>query len=342
MEVFKMKLMSGMFLLLMTSSLFAQTPNALVARLMGENPRAFRFTENGKVENLKVGDVLNVGEQVMVEIGSELVFKHYNNESYYQIAGGGQARFEADAIELVRGSIWVQNNGVERDRNFIMKSANAFAKYNNGNFVVHYDSDLGKTQVLVLKGEVEFGNINEPLRTLNIPEGKVSQVDKRVSNGLPRNPELIGQESFHQIVSAFQGMKKQIKKSPEEPKGRVIASVQTNPQILFIDSAKKEVSQRVPASVAVEKPAPRAKKVVAAESAPIRVFGQVNTIAKREIASVKRDIAADEKAMLLDDIDAAFVGTLEKHERTQKKYSPERMKLIKELESVSQQFNKEY
>src|SRR5690606_13987581 len=184
---------------------------------------------------------------------------------------------------------------------------------------------------------------------------------KKYQDGLPRVPTMIGMDSFNEVVSSFKGITPTDEKEligvlgsqDKTSKARTIASVseaeKTQGKIIFITTK----ANRLPASVGPsamdyylktktiknkKKPAPQ--KVV--ESAPIRIYGQKN--GQRSIASVKpleveRSIAS-ERERLLDDINAAFVMSLNDEAGTQRRHSPERLNLIQELESVSKPFLK--
>lgn len=362
-EDYKMKTLISTFLVLFSVNSFA-SGIALISGLKGSPGQAFVFTPEGKVKNLNVGDFVNDLDQVMVEVGSQLTFKYYNNNSYYHMKGGSQVKFMNKSLNMVRGTLWVQSDASSGSSLEVI-TPNAFAKYDNGDFIVNYDASNGKSQVLVLNGDVEFGNILSPDAYLTVVSGKVSQVDKKYQDGLPRNPSMIGMDSFNSVVSSFSGVSPKnnsiqevIKFQDKKQTNRMIASVSQNNsakgKIIFIES--KEEATRLPASAGpsamdyylkTKKEAMKKTVKTKAPIAPVRVYGMKKTSSsKREIASVKpvqveRSIAS-EKARLLDDIDSAFVMSLEKEASTQKRHSPERLKLIQELESVSQQFQKEY
>lgn len=116
----------------------------------------------------------------------------------------------------------------------MIQSANAQAIYAEGEFVFSFDGNHGKSQLLVISGDVSFSNPTREYGKLTLNEGQFSFVDNDYNMGLPRRATFIGRRSFKKITALFSGVK--IMSSPSHIR-----------QIIALN--EKEYHSRRPASV---------------------------------------------------------------------------------------------
>mgnify|MGYP000144378935 CR=1 FL=1 len=168
-----------------------------VARVLEVKGNAFAFTGGKNPRVLKYGDQVEDLSDVMVEDSSQLSLVNTEGDVMH-ITGGTLLKVYKKNIELKAGQIWT----VAKSRGNIT-TTNAVAEYRDGQFVTSFDNISGKTQVLVITGDVKVANVLEPALYTNVSAGQFSLVDPKYENNLPRTPTKVGKESFQKLRGEF-------------------------------------------------------------------------------------------------------------------------------------------
>lgn len=320
-----MKIIAFMVITLFTQVAFAKT----VARVLDISGNAFMFSKQGQAKTLSYSAKVPDFSEVMVEDGGKLVLLTSQGHKVY-IVGGTLLQMYHGIVEVKNGSVWVKSK--EDQGPGIVQTSNTLARYGQGEFVFSFDNESGKSQVLVLNGNVSFANSIEPDLGVDVRAGTFSMLENDKNDGLPRYPTKIGKTSYTAVKTRFAGFR-YLKQNDwdhifEEKKtvvksSRSIASVddQFSPakkkgKVTFIRTYKNP--SRVPASVPdsldyykdkitelekVKKPLKTHKK------ATIRVFGKTSSPKKEVLVKKQRMPASNpgqssdtELDMLLKDL----------------------------------------
>jgi hypothetical protein len=270
-------------------STFAKT----VARVLAVEGNAFSFASGGYSKQLSYGGKIKDLTVIMVEDGSQVSIKDEYGRIFH-MAGGTQAKFFEQSIEVEKGYIWVSST--ISDSIGTINSANSITKFTQGQFIYSFDSVQDKAQVLVLSGNVKFSNIVEPEIIVDVPAGHFSFVKHEYEKGLPRRATRVGLTSYKGIKKIFNNNDLIKHQSFDKAFGsdemkvnsgtkRAIASIpvsegvrrsQSRGKVVFVETTEKG---RIPASAsgpmdyykrykAKNKSSRKSKKV-----APVRMFG---------------------------------------------------------------------
>jgi hypothetical protein len=220
------------------STAWAQSPVGVVRSVKGN---VFSYT-NGKMSLLKVGSELYHSSEVVTEEGAQVSLADYFDH-HFHLAGSGHVSLGTSGIELKSGYLWVQSYG---QTNSEVSTAASVAKYSNGEFIVSFDSRSGKSQLLVIKGEVNFANSLRKEVSTSLNEGQFSFITNDYQNGLPRNPTPIGFSSYKKVTSLFDGVTEMDESAKLFPTGnsRTIASVSDTEPLL--DMVPEHALQQAP------------------------------------------------------------------------------------------------
>jgi len=230
--------------LILSHSTFAKT----VARVIDVKGNAFTFSPSSSSHTLRYGSKIEDLSEVMVEDGSAVSL--INNQGHvYHVSSGTLVKFYSGFAEVKNGQIWV----VAKDTNFqgAVHTSNSIAKYKDGQFIYSFDNTSGKTQLLVLSGDVAFSNALEPELSIGVPEGYFSLVEQNFERGLPRTPTKVGLNSYKNFKTLFANfdnlqdtaIEKSLWGKPEEKRSRSIASVAVADQ--FAMNGAKAKSGRI-------------------------------------------------------------------------------------------------
>lgn len=243
-----------------SSSSFAKT----VARVIEVKGSAFVFSEDNSSKTLRYGSKVQDLSEVMVEDGSALSL--INNEGHiYHVNGGTLVKFFKGFAEVKNGQVWVVVKNLGNGPG-VIHTPNSIAKYTEGQFIYSYDNHSGKTQALVLIGDVKFSNALEPEVSINVPSGHFSIVERDFDKGLPRSPTKVGLKSYKKFKSLFVGfdslqdttIENMLWNKPSKREGRSIASVNDQfsgksslkaPRGKLIKITTYKSNSRIPASV---------------------------------------------------------------------------------------------
>lgn len=251
-----MKILLLLLLLAFSTSSLAKT----VARVLEINGNAFVFYGKKDSKKLFYGDKIEDMSEVMVDDSSTVTLKDEYGRVFH-LAGGTYAKIFNNLLEVKNGNIWVTSQ--KGNAYGVINSVNSIAKFTQGHFVYSFDNMSGKSQVLVLTGDVDFSNVVEPNLSIKVPAGHFSFVDQEKVNGLPREATRVGLTSYKQVKSLFTGIeslentkfdKALFGKSVVTSRG--IASVSSGSQnfakkgkLLFVETE----ARRLPASVGSKK-----------------------------------------------------------------------------------------
>ena len=358
------------FMLIFFSSV---TQAKIVARVLDIKGNAFSFIEK-QASELKYGSKLVDLSEVMVEDGSTLSLVNQKGHIFH-ISGGSLVKLFDGIVELKNGHVWIQSNSSQKG---LFNTPNSVGEYAEGELIYSFDNISGKTQLLVLTGDVKFSNAIEPTLYTKVSSGFFSLIDSKYENGLPRGATKVGLKSYKHMKNIFarfdklQGTKFEETLWGEKPaSSRSIASVipeatQKRSRGKLIQITTYQKSSRLPASVnegplsyykkLVKKDAWKYKPLKNNKTAPVRYFGtksslhkEVKTIkktAKTNLDSKKEAVRAPasiQKVNLINDLKkSSFESSLDSESGKIQRHSNEVNHLIDELKSYKQNFKKDY
>ncbi len=195
-----MKISILLLLLTFSTGALAKT----VARVLEINGNAFVFYGKKDSKRLFYGDRIEDMSEIMVDDSSTISIKD-EFDRVFHIAGGSYVKVFNNLLELKNGNVWVTSQ--KGNAYGVISSVNSVAKFTQGHFVYSFDNMSGKSQALVLTGDVKFSNVVEPDLSVNIPAGHFSFVDQKTANGLPRGATRVGLTSYKQVKGLFTGLK---------------------------------------------------------------------------------------------------------------------------------------
>lgn len=366
------KLISTALLLLMADFSMAQTEKAMVTGLMG---RAFvnrKIDSKPVMAELKKGDALFEFDEIFTEVGSQLSMRDSYDHDFH-LSGSGYALILNRAIELKGGYLWVRSFS-ERDEKFNISTVNANTTYDNADFIISFDQDTGKTQMMTLKGEVEFANMVHSYLKYDVPAGKFSFISEQYEDGTPRSPTPTGESTYRKVISLFDGVDKEfekktkrtlVKTSPQqvEEKMRTPASTTTTTEpgsIIYVkqgttpavnnDNMIDEIGRKL-ASESMKKMAPKKTFRPSYEKrsgVEVKIFGSGDSRMNRGPASVSSKVKSNASrgpASLVSPVEIKkdpFESSLMIEYKKQMRHSQEVNSLIKELKNYDQDYKESY
>lgn len=324
MKTFITKSKSSLFLLAFLAFPLWAKPVAQVTELNGS---VFVVKADGKTTTLKLNDHLEDQSEVMVEEGASITLNDYYDATYHLI-GGTHLKFFDRSAQLKRGKTWIQcMNGRFP---LALTTANGHANYWKGEFIATFDQASGRSQFLVVNGDVEVSNVLDRNMKYTVPAGTFTLVDPEKDEGVPRAPTKVGLASLDSALGEFKQLPEKLK---EVVPSRGIASVEERPakgEIIFIKT------NRLPASVSGGAHKYFAKKSPPVETshAPIRYIGT----SWKPVTSVRMPASYAPKAAMPitlapKKLDAEFEDSLKRKAFEQPKYPKELNSLIEDLKS---------
>ncbi|WP_034721751.1 hypothetical protein [Bacteriovorax sp. DB6_IX] len=244
-------------LIALSYTVFAKAPKAVVNSVKGN----VFVTSHGQTKKLDLGDYIYDFDQIFTEVGAQVSFNDYYDHTYH-LSGSAHATILNKMIELRSGYLWTQSHE-NSENHFHVQTVNATVSYTHGEFVVSYDSESGKTQLLSIKGTHLFKNNNHEFLKEEISAGKFSFIIENYENGAPRVPTPIGSNAYTAVLSLFDDIRpmqksksavEEIEKFPSRPmekaaKGRMVASVEskdkaTGGSLIILREKKEDRSKR--------------------------------------------------------------------------------------------------
>lgn len=184
-------------LVLMLLVFCVETYASTVARVLEIDGKAFSFINGKNPKVLKYGDQIEDLSDIMVEDSSHLSLVNTEGDVLH-ITGGTLLKVFKRNFELKNGQVWT----VAR-RSGSITTTNSVVEYREGQFVTSFDNISGKTQVMVITGDVKLANSLEPRLMTTVSAGQFSIVDPEYEKNLPRTPTRVGKQSFQTLRAKF-------------------------------------------------------------------------------------------------------------------------------------------
>lgn len=325
------KLKTSFFLVtLITSSVsFAK----VVAKVTEVKGNVFAVLPDGKT--VKVIPNLHLDEKseiIVDENGSATFYDFY--DTTYHMNHSSHIKVLDRSVHLKGGKVWIQSTHTTSPLSLI--TANAYVDYWKSEFITSFDQVSGKSQVMVVNGDLDVSNILDRNLKYSLTAGAFTVIDPDVNEGQPRQPTTIGPESLSKALAEFKAVPKSILNKEIPSTKRAIASVEEIPsptkkgEIIFIKT------NRAPASVESKKKfkTPVAKTF---SPVPIRVIGHSAPVTPKVVTpslprvEFSRVPASAQPAKMIQDVD--FQQSLDSAKGSQPKYPSEVQKLIDDLKS---------
>src|SRR3989339_367567 len=155
-----------------------------------------------RISNLQPGVLINDFSELITEEGAQITFSDYDGHRFF-LSGSGHMKILNRLIELKKGYLWIQS--LNKKEAYSIQTVNANITFLAGEGVVSFDNYVGKTQLLSINGNFDISNLLTPNLATTVSDGKFSFVSADYEEGAPRNPTSIGNKSFQQIASLFDG-----------------------------------------------------------------------------------------------------------------------------------------
>jgi hypothetical protein len=225
---------------------FANSPELMVRSVKGN---AFLVTK-GKTSMLKAGDHIYDFQQVFTEVGSQISFANFQDQVFH-LAGGGNIRSLKGVIELQNGYLWMESIS-GKSPEYQIQTPNARVGFSNAEAIIDFDNSSGKSQVLVLNGNIEFGNLFQDHLNTSVSSGKFSFISKDYENGSPRVPTPVGKNTFAKVQGLFDKPSVEKKKAPIKNVASILSNEDISPKMGKRSIASVPMSE--PTSIEVPKP----------------------------------------------------------------------------------------
>ncbi len=356
--------------LALSASAFAAKPVMRVADIKGD---AFQVQEDGSTLRLQKDYHIEDLSQVMVGETSQVTVVDYN-ENTYHLAPATQVKIVGDEVHLTQGNVWVESTTKPDESGYKVLSPNGVVKYKSSNFIYSYNNVDGKSQVFVIKGQVDFYNRFETHYKYEVESGKFSFIENKYEEGHPRVPTNLGFNSFQKVTALFKDIKMDFSKDKNVIATtdvvnvkRKVASVENlapKTGVLFISSKKVTREPNSLDQKSIKKFAPK-RKPIAYKKTAINYYGMnapkiaakptqwnvVPTKAEPEFKIVKAPVTKKSVESVRvpssipsekSEYDKMFQESLKKNYKQQEKHPEELNNLIDELESYSNEFKKTY
>jgi hypothetical protein len=341
-----------LFLFLLSSSVWA----AGVGRVSAIKGHAFVMV-GGETKVIQAGDELPAGSDLISEEGSQVTFNDFADHRFH-LSGSGHLNLKDKEFELKRGYIWVQSYNAYAPAQ--IKTANSLTTFSKSEFILSFDNNSGRTQILAVTGPFEFANLLEKNLVRTVETGNFSFIDKDYEQGMPRKGTLIGYQSYTKIVGLFDNVKpldgsvvavikgqspaKKVEVTPsQENLNREIASL--SPEV---KAAKEKILAQVGLKPKIKKNYKKLKSspVVSEQKVEMKVYGLQSEILETMSPSFKveekRAPASVVEPVKANETQAIFEQSLKQEEAKQPRHESEVNKLIDDLKSYQSDFSKAY
>ncbi len=316
---------SILFITLATSSVsFAK----VVAKVTEVKGNVFAILPDGKTVKVTPNYHLDEKSEIIVdESGSATFYDFY--DTTYHVNHSGHVKILDRSVHLKGGKVWIQSTHTNSPLSLI--TANTYVDYWKSEFIASFDQMSGKSQVMVVGGDLDVSNILDRNLKYSLTAGAFTVIDPDVNEGQPRQPTTIGPDSLSKALAEFKSVPKTIINKETPSVKRAIASVESKKgEIIFIKT------NRAPASVATKK---TIKKTFGQSygPAPIRVIGTSESVTPKVVTpsvpkiEYSRLPASTQKLEMTQDAD--FSNSLKSAKDMQPKYPSEVQKLIEDLKS---------
>ena len=224
----------------------ANSPELMVRSVKGN---AFLVTK-GKTSILKAGDHIYDFQQVFTEVGSQISFANYQDQVFH-LTGGSNIRSLKGVIELQNGYLWMKSVS-GKSPEYQIQTPNGRVAFTNAEAIIDFDNSSGKSQVLVLSGSIEFGNLFQDHLKTTVSSGKFSFISKDYENGSPRFPTPVGKNTFAKVQGLFDRPSLGKKSAPIKNVASILSHEDVSPKMGKRSIASVPMSD--PTSIEVPKP----------------------------------------------------------------------------------------
>ncbi len=162
---------------------------------------SFSVSKRGKTKNLRAGEYVYFGDEVLVEESSSLSLLG-PNDFFVHLNGGSHLQFDFEGFKLLKGSVWLQQRN-KRNGEQYLETSNSLVKFYQGDVIVEYSDVKEKTNVFVLNGSALVSNLFDKFKNVGLSGGEFTFVHKDHDEGRPRLATLIGKESFIELRGHF-------------------------------------------------------------------------------------------------------------------------------------------
>ena len=157
----------------------------------------------GKTSEMVKGQIINSGSEIVIEHQGQVTFTD-NSDHRFHLGNSSSVLVSHSGVELRSGDLWVQS--LNKNDDYKIQTANAIINYQGGEAILSYDLNKGKTQLMVINGMMKLSNLRAPELNLNVAEGHFSFIDNSYEEGAPRDPTQVGEKTYGQLLSLFNGI----------------------------------------------------------------------------------------------------------------------------------------
>lgn len=238
------KITISLSVLLFSTNLFAAGVN--LGRIVDVKGAGFLSAE-GKTVEVSKGAAINGNTEITVEHNGQISFVDNADHRFYLSNQASVAMTERGLV-LRSGNAWVQSTN--KNDKFKIVTANATVEMDGGEGIVTYDSNSGKTQLMVINGLMKISNLRTKDLNVTVSEGNFSYVDNAYDEGAPRDPTPVGKKTYEALIGEFKG----------------VAPMDKNSAKLFKDGEEKVATgSHVPEQYKVTESKHEAKREIASE-----------------------------------------------------------------------------
>lgn len=310
----------------------------VVAKVTEVKGNVFAVLPDGKTVKVTPNYHLDEKSELLVEEGGSTTFYDFYDTTYH-LNEASHIKILDKSVHLKGGKVWIQSTRGSSPLSII--TANAFINYWKSEFITSFDQISGKSQVMVVGGDLDVSNILDRNLKYSLTAGAFTVIDPDVNEGHPRQPTTIGPDSLSKALAEFKTIPKTIleKAAPVSKEAnfvkRGIASVEEVPtpkkgEITFIKT------NRAPASVETKRPS-KISSGTKYGPAPIRVIGVPTAVTPKVVVPTLPKVealrvpASSQPVKMIQDVD--FNKSLESAIDKQPKYPSEVQKLVDDLKS---------
>ncbi|GAB4015814.1 MAG: hypothetical protein Fur0010_15200 [Bdellovibrio sp.] len=155
------------------------------------------------MKTLKQGDHVSDFCEIITEEGAQATYSDFYDHRFH-LSGSGHVKLFNKLSELKSGYMWIQSPVSQGE--YLIQTANAVVSFSQGEFITSFDPEIGKTQLLNVRGKSEFSNSLDRMMNVSLIEGHFSYIQNEQNEGYPRRPTPIGFASYKKVTSLFKGV----------------------------------------------------------------------------------------------------------------------------------------
>jgi hypothetical protein len=182
-------------LLFFCCSVYSRTK---VLRVQGES----FVKKNKQLEKIHFEEELSDFSEIFTEAHSQLDLL-VNDHLLVILAPNTQIKMMNKIIELHRGNLWIKKITSPQTDVYAIHTSNAIAEMKDGEGIVSFDVDKGKTQLVILESIGELSHLLNREASAKVSQGMFSFVEGKTVKHQPRSATPIGEKSYEDLVSIF-------------------------------------------------------------------------------------------------------------------------------------------